>query len=68
MPPSRRRGGRTVVGDPLPLPQVTSGSVQQSGHAAADRQTDRQTGSLVVDWADLQSVALLWQRNANAKC
>jgi len=34
----------TTRGHPLPLPQVTSGSVQYCRHAAADnRQTDRQT-------------------------
>ena len=33
----------TTRAHPLPLPQVTSGSMQQCGHAAADRQTDRHT-------------------------
>ena len=33
----------TTRGHPLPLPQVTSGSVQYCRHAAVDRHTDRQT-------------------------
>ena len=33
----------TTRGQPLPRRQVTSGSVQQCGRTAADRQTDRQT-------------------------
>ena len=33
----------TTRGQPLPCPQVTSGSVQQCGRTAADRQTDRHT-------------------------
>jgi len=54
------------MGHPLPLPQVTSRSVQQCRHAAADRQTDT-----LIDRQDTQTrmttIHFLWS-TTQAKC
>ena len=61
----------TTRGHPLPLPQITSGSVQQCRHATADRQTQTHTQTRVttIHFASSTTHAkcnhfnYAWQRN-----